>query len=367
MRLTRRQNVSMTCISCTFNSTNTKVVVSDAFNNVHVYNNINSDEKPTTINACGDEMDCSDGNQAQSASVTTVNLNDKFSKKLNATNLTNIDNKTFLFTASTGLYRCEWENPANISRIERCLAGFRKIVKSKGDIFVLLGDNRIIKLVGGGNLKEFNIHELRIPTEDECRIFDISIIDASRLAIGLTDSDWNSSIQLYTMDGMPRMTKEIKLARQPVSMDFNSTFCALAYRKNKKDRSYAELIHLESGEIVRTLELYQGKAHDKGVSNGGVGRNASQAQRNSYYANMSSIHSVKFHEATGTIVLAAFGNSCVKLYDFNGEFRKDLTCDFNTSCIAFGSEGEPIMAVGGFSNKLDLFYDLMFKSHSLEI
>jgi hypothetical protein len=52
----------------------------------------------------------------------------------------------------------------------------------------------------------------------------------------------------------------------PIDDDCNESFGVFAYRKTKKDRSFAELVHLESGEIVKTLELGQeGKVGSKHV------------------------------------------------------------------------------------------------------
>jgi len=355
MRLTKRQNVSMTCIAASFNSDNTKITVSDAFGNLHIYHNINSDSEDGTDSGNNSQDEMADID-SPTCHISTINLETKFGKKNSATNLTNYNDEFFLFTAGNGLYKCSWTDINDITRLEKCQAGFKKIVKTQTYILTLLGDNRILFSHSSQTPSPNNFQDLRIILEDDCRIFDTCSAGKDRLVIGVSDSEHKSVAQIYDISGgKGYLKKSIKLSKQPVDMDCNESFGVFAYRKTKKDRSFAELVHLESGEIVKTLELGQET------------ENGSKNVKNSAYAALCSIHSARFHEPTGTIVLGSFGNTSLKLYDSNGEYRKDLTCGFNTSCLTFGNTSESIMAAAGFSNKIDLFYDLTFKSHSLAI
>merc|ERR1712071_289643 len=98
MRLTKRQNVSVTCLSLCFNYDNNKVAISDAFGNVHCYHNIH-EEPQTAQNSpshIDDAMDDGDAEQ-RGAFVNTISVREHLAMNQNAQNLTNISEGRFVF------------------------------------------------------------------------------------------------------------------------------------------------------------------------------------------------------------------------------------------------------------------------------
>ena len=108
------------------------------------------------------------------------------------------------------------------------------------------------------NTEDFNFVDLKIEIQDNSRIFDITSSTNNKFVVGVIDCEHNSTAQIYEiLNGKAFLTKKIGLTKQPISMDANENFGVFGYRKTKKDRSFAELVHLESGEVVKTLELGQ--------------------------------------------------------------------------------------------------------------
>merc|ERR1712061_662847 len=158
---------------------------------------------------------------SSSCFITSFNLHSKFGKKLSATNLTNFNDEHFLFTAGNGLYKCSWKGKGggdidDIKRLEKCQSGFKRIVKTANFVFILLGDNRILF---SSNLENFQ--DLRIVLDDDCRIFDICFVTKNKIAVGVTDFEHNTAIQIYdiSIGKCAELKKSIKLTKQPISMD----------------------------------------------------------------------------------------------------------------------------------------------------
>jgi len=159
------------------------------------------------------------------------------------------------------------------------------------------------------------------------------ILNQSILAVSVAELDKNfiKIIDLCEKN----CVKEIPLRGIANTVDFQNHFALVSYKDTTVD-----LIHIYSGEVVTCLE--EPKARTK-----------------------THHHTAKYHH-NGSIITSHYGSNFINIFDSNGRYRRSLQCDFNTSSIAI-ENGSNSIAVGGFSSKIELFHDLVFKSEILTV
>jgi len=168
------------------------------------------------------------------------------------------------------------------------------------------------------------------------------------LALILTDNENQYTFKKF--DQNFECKSSFKLTSEPKAFDINGSFGVFGY--SELNTHNIEIIHLDSSHVVNKIDL------------------ETSAKVNGSKTTSGQIHLVKFYK-NFNILVGRYGTSNIQIFDPNGNFIKFLNLDFNTSvaalpCIVKGSEKQTskLLAIGGFENKIDIFYDLVFKSHS---
>jgi len=232
------------------------------------------------------------------------------------------------FCANGKVFVQNWngDSPQAVS----CLAGHHiRDIEVVNDSVVGLTKQGQFLQIGENGVSEMPIKL----AEDMCQSF--KVVDDSTMVVNTVDRDWTNTLKVFDLRSRD-VVKSIKLKSQPQTLDVRNHFAIMATASQK-----VELMHIYSGELVTTLEEPR------------------QLKAKTGY------HTACYHP-NGTIITATYGSSILNLYASNGQFRRELQCDFNTSSLAFENDSDSI-AVGGFSNKIDLFHDLVFKSETISI
>lgn len=126
------------------------------------------------------------------------------------------------------------------------------------------------------------------------------------------------------------------LPKIPDTFDANSKFGIFAFNSNQvNSSSFVQLIHLETGLLIKSIS-------------------SPENNNKSIYCHIT--------DKTAEILLANNGSNLVNVYSNDGRFKKSLNIGFQSNSIKILDE---MMVVAGFGNEVEIFQELMFKTHSL--